>query len=81
MLVDRQPVCQLATHHGKIWIGDQRVVIGSPRVLKQSVFICPACQNTRYKLCEVAGHWPVVGATGLRMRAVTFTARSQTIIG
>src|SRR5262249_13819236 len=57
---------QMATREpGKIWIGDQMVVIGSHPVLKLSVFICPTCQNTRYKLFEVAGRWACYRCHGL----------------
>lgn len=57
---------QMATREpGKIWIGDQVVVIGSHPVLKLSVFICPTCQNTRYKLFEVAGRWACYRCHGL----------------
>ena len=58
--------CQIATRErGKIRISDQRVVIGSHPVLKQSVFICPDCQNARYKLFEVASRWACYRCHGL----------------
>ena len=58
--------CLLASHEaGKIWIDGQAVVIGSHPALPQSVFICPVCQRTRYKLFEVGGRWACSRCHGL----------------
>jgi hypothetical protein len=57
---------QLATREaGKIWLDNQPVVIGSHPVLPQRVFICPLCQNIRYKLFQVGGRWACYRCHGL----------------
>jgi hypothetical protein len=56
----------LAVHEaGKIRINDQPVVIGTHPAIPQKVFICPACQNIRYKLFEVGGRWSCYRCHGL----------------